>query len=166
MEEEVFFNKVHASGIITVDLMDYESQEEVVFLDIKDFLFMALIIKEKEFKEELSRYDWAALSDRVVAIGCSEDTIIPTWVYFMLADKLHGIAKRVDYRTVEEVKNLLWREELVRAEFTHLEGAKVVVKANPKIDPDLFMVVVDKLRPVVATLMYGEAGMPKVIFKR
>lgn len=166
MEDDVFINKVHASGIVTVDLMDYVPQEEIVTLDIKDFLFMGLIIREKEFKEAVAAYDWTALKDKTVAICCSEDTIIPTWVYFMLADKLHDVAKRIDYRSAEEVGRLLWRANIQEADFTHLEGKKVVVKANPKIDPDLFMTAADQLRPFVATLMYGEAGMPKVIFKR
>lgn len=164
--EDVFVNKVYLSGIVTVDIVDYAPHKEIFFLDIKEFLFMGLIIKEKEFKDALSTYDWNALKGTVVAVGCSEDTIIPTWVYFMLAERLHGIAMRVDYRTVDEVKNLMWREEIIKADFTHLEGKKVVVKANLTIVPDLFMIMVEKLRPLVGTLMYGEAGMPKVIYKR
>lgn len=163
---DVFINKVHLSGIVTIDLVDYEPQEEVFFLDIKEFLFMGLIIKEKEFKESLSAYNWDSLKGKTVAVGCSEDTIIPTWVYFMFADRLHSIAKRVDYRSVDEVKNLMWRDEIRKADFTRLKDKKVVVKANPVIGPDLFMTMVEKLRPLVATLMYGEAGMPKVIYKR
>lgn len=166
MDKDVFVNKVHASGIITLDLMDYRPKEDIFFLDIKEFLFMGLIIKEKEFKEALAAYDWEDLRDKVVAIGCSEDTIVPTWVYFMLAERLHGIAERIDFREVKEVENLLWRDVIMQSDFTHFEGKKVVVKANPTINPDLFMLAVDKLMPVVATLMYGEAGMPKVIYKK
>lgn len=164
--EDVFINKVHLSGIVTVDLVDYEPKEEIFFLDIKDFLFMGLIIKEKEFKEALSAFNWASLKGKAVAVGCTEDTIIPTWVYFMFAERLHGIAMRIDYRSVDEVKNLIWRDKIMRTDFTHLKDKKVVVKANPVINADLFMAVVEKLRPLVVTLMYGEAGMPKVIYKR
>ncbi|MBL1408021.1 DUF2480 family protein [Sphingobacterium faecale] len=166
MEDNVFVNKVHASGIVTVDLMDYAPLEEVVSLDIREFLFMGLIIREKEFKDAIGAYDWEALRHKAVAVCCSEDTIIPTWVYFMIADRLYGIASRVDYRPAAEVVDLLWRTNIQKADFTYLAGKKAVVKANPKIAPDIFMTAVDSLRPFVATLMYGEAGMPKVIYKR
>lgn len=45
--EPVIRNKVAESGIITLNLEDYYPKEPVVIFDIKDFLFMGLILKEK-----------------------------------------------------------------------------------------------------------------------
>ena len=42
-----FVNKVAESGIITLDLEKYFPTEEIVVFDIKDYLFMGLILKEK-----------------------------------------------------------------------------------------------------------------------
>ena len=50
MTEENFINKAKASGIIALDLSEYKPTTEIVELDIKDHLFMGMIVKEKEFK--------------------------------------------------------------------------------------------------------------------
>ena len=48
MSEE-FVNKVAESGIITLDLEKYFPEDDIVVFDIKDYLFMGLILKEKDF---------------------------------------------------------------------------------------------------------------------
>ena len=50
---DIINNKVSESGILTIDLELYISKEEIIVFDIKDFLFMELIIKEKEFRQSL-----------------------------------------------------------------------------------------------------------------
>ncbi|WP_372489927.1 hypothetical protein [Chitinophaga sedimenti] len=41
----------------------------------------------------------------------------------------------------------------------------MAVKAG-ETEPSLYITITDKLKPLVKTLMYGEAGLPKVIYKR
>lgn len=48
-----FVNKVAESGIITLNLEDHFPKEDVVVFDMKDHLFMGLILKEKDFRETL-----------------------------------------------------------------------------------------------------------------
>ncbi|MEJ5053807.1 DUF2480 family protein [Sphingobacterium sp. MYb382] len=165
MEEPLFINKVEATGIITFDLYDFKPQEAAALVDIKDFLYLGLIVKEKEFKAALSAYGWEHLRGKAVAIVCTEDTIIPTWVYMMLAQKLAGLDTIVDYCTVEELDNKRWQQNLREADLAKYQGEKVVVRARPDVAPALYMQATLRLLPVVSTLMYGEAGMPKVIAK-
>ncbi|QBQ40777.1 DUF2480 family protein [Sphingobacterium psychroaquaticum] len=162
---DTFINKVEASGIITVDLLDYEPKEKSFFLDIKPFLFMEMIVKEKEFKAALETYDWLSLKGRSVAVGCSVDTIIPTWAYMLLVNNLMGIATHIDFCSAAALDRLLWRDAVLATDFSYLTGEKVVVRARPNLDPSLYMAAAEKLKPVVKTLLYGEAGMPKVIAK-
>ena len=56
MSEE-FVNKVAESGIITLDLEKYFPDAEIVLFDIKDYLFMGLILKEKDFRQALKDLD-------------------------------------------------------------------------------------------------------------
>jgi hypothetical protein len=51
MEAEII-NKVANSGLISFDLEEYFHQGERVVYDIKENLFMGLILKEKEFNEK------------------------------------------------------------------------------------------------------------------
>ena len=74
MEEEII-NKVAASGLITFNLEDIYPPGERVVYDLKDNLFMGLILKEKEFRQFLKENDWSVYKDKYVAVICSEDAI-------------------------------------------------------------------------------------------
>ena len=52
-----FVNKVAESGLITIDLEEYYPKEPTAIFDMKEHLFMGLIIKEKEFREALKNLD-------------------------------------------------------------------------------------------------------------
>ena len=56
---EPFVNKVSESGLVTVDLENYYPAGETAVFDLKDHLFMGLILKEKDFREALKNTDWA-----------------------------------------------------------------------------------------------------------
>jgi len=77
MTEENFINKAKASGIIALDLSDYKPTTEIVELDIKDHLFMGMIVKEKEFRESIAAVDFSIYDEKAVGIICSTDAIIP-----------------------------------------------------------------------------------------
>ena len=51
--EREIINKVAKSGLITVDLQDYAPQNSIKELDIKDFLYEGVILKEKNFRKDL-----------------------------------------------------------------------------------------------------------------
>ncbi|WP_422354923.1 DUF2480 family protein [Roseivirga pacifica] len=159
-------NTAEASGIITVDLLDFAPKEQCLSFDIKNLLYQGLIIREKEFKILLNDTNWELFRNKPVAIGCSEDTIIPPWVYMMLSSKLNSVNSRAEFCSPEELNLQLWKENIQNADFNHLANEKVVVRAHTGIAPSIFMKMTEKLTPVVQTLMYGEAGLPKVIWKR
>jgi hypothetical protein len=56
--QENIVNKVSESGLITLDLEEFYPGEEKASFDIKDYLFMGLILKEKDFREALKTLDW------------------------------------------------------------------------------------------------------------
>jgi hypothetical protein len=165
MEQKVFINKVEASGIITIDLLDYKPKMEVIVLDIKEHLFMGMIVKEKEFKESISEADFSIYNGKAAAVICSEDAVIPPWAYMMLIEKLHLHALYIDLNSPEDMLLDFWKKNLMNADLNQYENQKVVVKARPDIDPALYLLASLLLKPLVKSLMYGEAGMPKVIFK-
>ena len=49
MEDQII-NKVALSGLITLDMEEHYPSGERVVYDIKDNLFMGLILKEKDFR--------------------------------------------------------------------------------------------------------------------
>ena len=52
-------NRVSNSQLITIDLTDYAPKVSVKELDIKDFLFQGIVLKEKEFRVNLKEFDFS-----------------------------------------------------------------------------------------------------------
>src|SRR4051812_19025108 len=105
---ELFKNKVAESGILTLDLEAYYPKEAIMVFDMKDYLFMGLILKEKDFRESLKSLDISVYSNKIAAITCSADAVIPMWAYMLVATALQPVAKEVVFGTEEQVKrNLL-----------------------------------------------------------
>ena len=56
--EEAIINKVAQSSLVTLDLEKFYPEEELITFDLKDHLFMEMILKEKEYREGLKNTDW------------------------------------------------------------------------------------------------------------
>src|SRR5437763_7812846 len=93
--EDVIVNKVAESGLITLDLEEYYPKEETAVFDMKDHLFMGLILKEKDFREALKNINWCSYQDKNVCITCTADAVIPMWAYMLVASYLQPVAKDV-----------------------------------------------------------------------
>ena len=52
MQEEII-NKVSQSALVTLDLEHFFPTENIQIFDLKPFLFMELILKEKDFRAAL-----------------------------------------------------------------------------------------------------------------
>jgi hypothetical protein len=95
-------NKVADSGLITIDLEKYYPASEPLPFDLKNFLFMEMLLKEKDFRESLDHHDWRQYENRDVAVYCSTDAIVPMWAYMLVASKISGIARSIISGTTEE----------------------------------------------------------------
>ena len=104
---EPLINKVAQSGIITLDLEVFFPTEEILPLDIKDFLFRGLLLKELEFRANLKNVDWTAFQDKSVAVFCSSDAILPQWAYMLIVVYLQQVTKEIYFGTIAEVEQKL-----------------------------------------------------------
>src|SRR5689334_19582858 len=121
-------NKVAESGLITLDLEQFLPDKPVVVFDLKDYLFMGLILKEKDFRAALLQHEWAQYQDKYVAVTCSADAVIPVWAYMLVASYLQPIAKDVIYGTEEELKNQVLMRNLHSLDISPYSDQRVVVK--------------------------------------
>ena len=74
-------NRVAQSKLITLDLEEFYPAGARLQIDIKDWLFKGLILKEKDFRNQISEHNWAQYEDAYVALYCSTEAIIPGWAY-------------------------------------------------------------------------------------
>ena len=77
-------NRVAKSSLITIDLEDFYPTGTRTLLDIKDWLYEGLILKEKEFRNTLLNFDWQQFKDHHVALHCSSEAIIPAWAFMLI----------------------------------------------------------------------------------
>ena len=90
-------NKIAESGLINFDLAELIPKGPRTGIDIKDFLYEEIILKEKDFREKVGAVDPELYRNNFVYIFNSADAIVPLWAYFIITAKLTGIAKRVVY---------------------------------------------------------------------
>src|SRR5690348_11367199 len=107
---DTIVNKVADSGLVSLDLEQYYPEGEFVSFDLKNYLFMELILKEKDFREALKNLDWTVYAGKNVAIICSADAIIPSWAYMLVASYLQPVAREIYTGSEEEMlKHLLFK---------------------------------------------------------
>ena len=76
---EVIINKVSESALVTLNLEEYYPVDETAVFDLKDYLFMGLILKEKDFREALKNLDLSIYANKAVAVTCSAVAVIQMW---------------------------------------------------------------------------------------
>ena len=167
MSEE-FVNKVAESGIITLDLEKYFPGEDIIVFDIKDYLFMGLILKEKEFRLALKELDVQKYQNKIVAVTCSADAIVPMWAYMLISSTLQSGSKEIIFGNENEVKNKLLIRNILRINKEDFIDKRVVVKGcgETPIPEEAYLEITNLLRPVVKSIMFGEPCSTVPIFKK
>jgi hypothetical protein len=165
---DAFVNKVAESGIITLNLEDHYPKEEVAVFDMKDHLFMGLILKEKDFREALKTLDTAPYTKKIVALTCSADAVIPMWAYMLAASLLQPVAKEIIFGTEAEVKEKILLRNINAMDESTLADARVVIKGCGElpIGEAAYVAITNKLRPVAKSIMYGEPCSTVPVFKK
>ena len=112
--EALIKNKVAESGIVTIDLEEFYPKGDIAVFDIKEYLFMGLILKEKDFRLALQNLDIETYRDKYVAVTCTADAIIPMWAYMLIASTLQPVAKDIVFGNEQTLINALFLKNLSR----------------------------------------------------
>ncbi|MGY8931792.1 MAG: DUF2480 family protein [Flavobacteriales bacterium] len=161
-------NKVAKSGIINLDLEDYAPRDIITELDLKDFLFEGLILKEKYFRESLKDHNWSKYRGNVLALFCSSNCIIPMWAYMLVTSYLEKNNLINFYGNKEQVFNLLFLEVIGKIDIQKFKDKRVIIKGcgNLKIHEKIYVAITKKIQPAVKSLMFGEACSSVPIHKK
>jgi hypothetical protein len=161
-------NKVAESGLITLDPAKYYPLGETAIFDLKDFLFMELILKEKDFREALKNLDWERYRDKNVAITCTADAIIPVWAWMLAASYLQPVAKEIVMGDEKELHKTIFLKNLSQININEFADQRIVVKGcgETPIGDFVYMEITKLLRPVVKSIMYGEPCSTVPVYKK
>ncbi len=167
MEDSVV-NKVAQSVLETIDLEIFYPKEEIVVFDLKDQLFMQLILKEKEYRENLKNIDWSVYTGKIVAITCSTDAIIPLWAYMLATTYLQPVAKEVIVGTKERTIEKIILKNIDAIDMKNYQGKKLVIKGcgDKEIPASAYAEITKLLRPVAQSIMYGEPCSTVPVYKK
>ncbi len=158
-EEFEIRNKVAESGLINFDLTDLVPKGARKGIDLKDFLFMEMILKEKDFREKVAAIDVEEYRDAYVYVYNSADAIVPLWAYFLITAKLTDVTKKIVFGNREDLEVILMHNAVKNYNFEEMRGKRVLVKgcSDKEIPENAYIELVEQLKPVVKSLMFGEA---------
>jgi hypothetical protein len=160
-------NQVEKKAIVQLDLETlYPNNEEMAFLDIKDFLVQEWLLKESEFRLALENRDWQAYKSKHTLIFCSNDAIIPQWTYMLIAHYL----EQMD--SVAYFKKDTFEEDILiyifkSSDFSLYKNQRVLLKgcSLKNVSPKAYIEITAILTPIVKSLAYGESCSSVPIFK-
>jgi hypothetical protein len=165
---EPIVNKVAESGLITINLEDYYPRGETIVFDLKEFLFMGLILKEKDFREALKKEDWEKYIDKYVAVNCSADAIIPIWAYMLVVSYLQPFAKDIVSGDEKELHRAVFSKNIQQVKAEEFKDQRIVIKGcgDLPIGEFAYAEITKILRPVARSIMYGEPCSTVPVYKK
>ena len=166
MEGEIV-NKVANAGIEQIDLGDFVEKSPLMGIDLKDLLWNEMVLREKEFRNWVKEHDWTVYADMNVHIYCSNDAIVPAWAYMLLVTNLQN-ATTIIYGDEKRAKEDLFFANLENWNINDLTDKRVMVKGCSTIpNPNkAYVVLTERLVPVVKNLMFGEPCSAVPVYKR
>ena len=167
-QDKPLVNRVANSGLITFVLEDLVPDFDIETLDITQFLWKGLVLKEKEFRAALKAIDWKIYGSKVLCVHCSADAIVPTWAYMLVASMATPYVKSTFLGTREEYLKAWFAEAIDNLDIEEYRDARVVVKgcARENVPESAYVDLLSRLQPVVKSIMYGEPCSTVPLYKR
>lgn len=165
---DIIINKVAESSLVEVNLEDYYPKADIIVFDLKDYLFMGLILKEKDFREALKKLDTSLYQDKYVAVTCTADAIVPVWAYMLVAALLQPYAIEMVCGDEQFLHKTIFLKNLSVIHTEDFENKRVVVKGcgDLPVGEFAYLEITKLLRPVAKSIMYGEPCSTVPIFKK
>ncbi len=166
--EKPLVNRVANSGLITINLEDFFPEGEIVRFDLKDYLFMELMLKEKDFRQSLKEHDWTVYEGKHLLVYCSTDAIIPMWAFMLVSALATPHAASVTQGDESVFLANAYQAVLSGHDFAQYEGKRIVVKGcgDKPVPAFAYAELTRRLQPVAQSIMYGEPCSTVPVFKR
>ncbi len=167
MADEIV-NKVAQSGLVEVNLEEYYVHGERILIDVKENLFQGLILREKDFRDYIKNTNWENYKNKLVAVVCTADAIVPTWAYMLLATALEPQAKKIVFGNLATLETVLFFESLSKINTDNFRYKRIVIKGcgNLPVPESAYVELTRILKPVAKSIMYGEPCSTVPVYKK
>lgn len=162
-------NRVAGSGLITLRPEEWVPSSEPVVIDLKDHLFMGMILREKDFRAWIAGYPWHGLAGKHLCVFCSADAIIPSWAYMLVAAHAAPHAAEIFFGppAAWQTANMLRHVETM--DVAPYRDQRVILKGcsdKVAVGPEVYLALTTRLVPIVRALMFGEPCSTVPVFKK
>ena len=120
-------NKIKQSKLETVDLEKFAYGVTVKELDLKDFLFHEMILKEAEYREKMDNHDWEQYKGSYLAVYCSTDAIIPKWAFMLVVQHANEFATDIFFGEKSDALSQIFRQKLDAVNWSEYEDRFVLL---------------------------------------
>ncbi|WP_010177871.1 DUF2480 family protein [Aquimarina agarilytica] len=160
-------NRVANSKLVTIDLEDWYQEGVRTVFDIKDWLFEGLLLREKDFRAQVGAHDWSQYQDHFIALTCSSDAIIPGWAFMLITTAISPYANKVVIGDLVTLETQLYEAQIATIKISEYKDKPVIIKgcSNKPVPENAYISLVQKLQPVVKSMMYGEACSSVPLYK-
>jgi len=161
-------NRVSNSSLLTLKLEELFPKQEIVEFDIKDYLFMELILKEKDFREALKTHDWVQYKGKVLLVFCSADAIIPLWAYMLIAASAAPYAYDVFQGKTDDYYRTSLLRQIDQLDIEEYRGKRIVIKgcSDHPVPPAAYLEITRRLQPIAKSIMFGEPCSTVPVYKK
>lgn len=166
--EKPLVNRVAESGLITINLEDYYPQTDVMELDLKDYLYKGLMLREREFRGLMDDHNWKQYEGKHLCVFCSSDAIVPTWAYMLVAVHASPFAASINQTDKQDFLNLHYRMTLQDLDAASYTDERIVIKgcSDKPVPASAYMELTRLLRPYAKSIMYGEPCSTVPLYKK
>jgi len=161
-------NKVANSSLEVFDLEDYYLAETRTQIDIAQWLFEGILLKEKDFRDSLKNHDWSQYQNHLVAIYCSTDAILPAWASILVTIYVSPFAKKVVSGSLKDLETAVYQDILSNIDYSNYQDKPVILKGCSKkpVPESAYIMAIQELQKVARSVMYGEACSAVPLFKK
>ncbi|MFV0237991.1 MAG: DUF2480 family protein [Flavobacteriales bacterium] len=167
MSEEII-NKIKKSPLVTLDLEDFYPKGKRIIFDIKDWLHKGLALKEQDFRTKIKHHNWAQYKGQFIALTCSTDAIVPSWAFILITLHLQNYAHFVVQGDLDDLEETLFHDIVSKLDIEPYRDKPVIIKgcSHLPIPHNTYVLLAQKIKPVVRSLMFGEACSTVPLYKR
>lgn len=161
-------NRVAKSKLQTIDLEELYVEGTRQQIDISQWLYEGLILREKDYRASLKLHDWSQYNNQLVALHCSTDAIVPSWAYMLVTTYLQPFVKKVVKGSLAELELVLYTELIQQYDVSSFENVPVIVKgcSHKPVPETAYLLLIEKLQPVAKSILFGEACSSVPLFKK
>jgi hypothetical protein len=166
--DQPLVNRVANSGLITIKLEEFFPAQELAIFDLKDYLFMEMILKEKDFREALKEHNWEQYQGKILLVYCSADAVIPVWAYMLVATYAAPYAHDIFQGTAEDFYRSYFLRQLDQLDMEQYRDQRLVIKgcSDHPVPPAAYLEITRKLQPLAKSIMYGEPCSTVPVYKQ